>query len=188
LTAKLNNAVSNGPWLGDTGKKAALQKHDLLILNRDLDFLSADAWTDGLIMKRTGTLIQGVLDIWNVPPGYTSSTVRDVPLAAHSVDLSDLLSAGLISVGQKVFPKALNLREHIGQILSDGRIDTGGHVFDTPSGAAYHLRKKATNGWSFWLTDPQTKKSLASIRREYLDKASPESNLIDDDDEDTTAS
>jgi hypothetical protein len=138
-------------------------------------------------MKRTGTMIQAVLDIWTVPPGYTSSTVRDVPLAAYSVDLSDLLSAGLIAVGQKVFPQPLSLREHIGQILSDGRIDTGGHVFETPSGAAYHLRKKATNGWGFWLTDPLTKKSLASIRREYLDKASPESNLIDDD-EDTTAS
>jgi hypothetical protein len=185
LSAKLNNAVSNGPWLGDTGKKAALQKHDLLILNRELDSFSADGWTDESIMKRTDKLIQGVLDIWTVPPGYTSSTVRDVPIAAHSVDLSDLLSAGLIGVGQRIFPQALNLREHTGQILSDGRIDIGGIVFETPSGAAHHLRKKATNGWSFWLTDPQTKKSLASIRREYLDKASPESNLIDDDDDST---
>jgi hypothetical protein len=136
-------------------------------------------------MERTGTLIQGVLDIWNVPLGYTSSTVRDVSPVAHSVDLSDLISAGLISVGQKVFAKALNLREHTGQILSDGRIDTCGHVFDTPSGAAHYLTKKATNGWSFWLTDLQTKKSLGSVRREYLDKASPESNLIDDDDDTT---
>ena len=136
-------------------------------------------------MKRTGTLIQDVLDIWTVPPGYTSSTVRDVPLATHSVDLSDFFSAGLIGVGQKVFPKALSLREHTGQVLSDGRIDTVGHIFETPSGAASHLRKKSTNGWSFWLTDPQTKKSLASIRREYLDKASPELNLIDDDDDTT---
>jgi len=187
LTAKLNSAVSNGPWLGDTGKKAALKKHDLLILNRDLDSFSADGWTDAAIIKRTGALIQRVLDVWKVPPGYKSSTVRDVPLAGHSVDLSDLLSAGLITAGQKIFPQALNLREHIGQILPDGRIDADGQLFETPSGAAYHLRKKATNGWSFWLTDLQTKKSLASIRREYLEKASPESNLIDDDDDGSTA-
>jgi hypothetical protein len=187
LSAKLNNAVSNGPWLGDTGRKAALRKHDPLILNRDLDSFSADGWTDGTITKRNVMMIQEVLDVSNVPPGYKSSTVRDVPLASHPVDLADLLSAGLITAGQKVFPQALNLREHIGQILPDGRIDTEGHVFETPSGAANHLRKKATNGWSFWLTDLETKKSVASIRREYLEKASPESNLIDDDDDDDGA-
>ena len=186
LTAKLNSVVSNGPWLGDNGKKAALRRHDLLFLNRDLDSFSADGWSDAAIIERTGTLIQRVLDVWRVPPGYKSSTVRDIPLAGHSVDLLDLLSAGLITAGQKIFPKALNLREHIGQILSDGRIDAGGLVFETPSGAAYHLRKKATNGWSFWLTDLQTKKSLASIRRDYLEKASPDSNLIDDDDDGST--
>jgi hypothetical protein len=186
LTAKLNSAVSNGPWLGVTGKKAALRKHDLLILNRDLDSFSAGDWTDETIIKRTQTLIEEILDVWNVPPGYKSSTMRAIPIAANSVDLSDLLSAGLITAGQKVFPQALNLREHIGQVLPDGGIDVGGNVFETPSGAAFHLRKKATNGWSFWLTDLQTKKSLASIRREYLEKAAPESNLIDDDDDGTT--
>jgi hypothetical protein len=186
LTAKLNNTVSNGPWLGDSGKKAALRRHDLLILNRDLDSFSVGGWTDGTILERTHRLIQEVLDVWRVPTGYKSSTVREIQLVGHPVDLSDLLSAGLITAGQKIFPQALNLREHIGQILPDGRIDTGGNIFETPSGAAYHLRKKATNGWSFWLTDLQTKKSLASIRREYLEKASPESNLIDEDDDAVT--
>ena len=181
LSAKLNNTVSNGPWIGDKGKKAALRKHDLLILNRDLDSFSIDGWTDASIVERTDTLVKKIIDVWNVPSGYKSSTVRDAPLGVHSVDLSDLLSAGLIAAGQSIVPQALNLRDHVGQILSDGRIDIHGQVFETPSGAAYHLRKTSTNGWSFWLIDPKTKKSLASIRREYLEKASPESNLTDDD-------
>jgi len=187
LTAKLNGAVSNGPWAGDTGKKEALRKHDLLLLNRDLDSFSGDGWTDESITRRTEELIRRIVDIWTVPPGYKSSTVRDAAVSIHSVDLSDLLSAGLLTAGQTIVPKALNLRDHTGQILSDGRIDIDGQVFETPSGAGYHLRKRSTNGWGFWLVDPQTKKSLASIRREYLEKSSLESSVIDDDDDDDDA-
>ncbi len=184
LTAKLNGAVSNGPWAGDAGKKAALRKHDLLLLNRDLDSFSGEGWTDESITRRTEELIKRIVDIWTVPPGYKSSTVRDAARSSHSVDLSDLLSAGLLTVGQTVVPKMPNLRDRTGQILSDGRIDVDGQVFDTPSGAGYYLRKRSTNGWGFWLVDPNTKKSLASVRREYVEKSSLESNVIDDDDDD----
>jgi hypothetical protein len=184
LTAKLNSAVSNGSWTGDAGKKVALRKHDLLLLNRDLDSFSLDGWTDESITRRTEELIKIIVDIWSVPPGFKSSTKRDVPLSFHSVDLSDFLSAGLLTAGQTIVPRALKLRDHTCQILSDGRIDIDGQLFDTPSGAGYHLRKKSTNGWSFWLLDPQTKKSLASVRREYLESSSLVSNVIDDDDDD----
>jgi hypothetical protein len=183
LTAKLNAAVSNGPWTGAAGKQIALKKHDLLILNRDLDSFSGDGWTDESITRRTASLIKNIVDIWSVPSGYKSSTVRDAPVSVHSVDLSELLSAGLLTSGQTIIPQALNLQEHVGQILSDGRIDIDGQVFDTPSGAGYHVRKRSTNGWSFWLVDPKTRKSLASVRREYLEKASLESNVVDDDDD-----
>src|SRR5439155_23182400 len=89
-----------------------------------------------------------------------------------------------LAAGQTIVPKAPNLRDRTGQILSDGRIDVDGQVFDTPSGAGYYLRKKSTNGWGFWLVDPKTKKSFASVRREYIEKASLEANAIDDEDED----
>ena len=186
LTAKLNAAVSNGPWSGDNGKKLALRKHDLLMLNRELESFSSDGWTDQAIIRRTQLLIDSICDIWRVPAGYRSSTVREAPVSQHPVDLSDLLSAGLLVAGQKIYPVALDLRDQMGQILSDGSIDVGGQVFDTPSGAGYHLRKRSTNGWSFWLVDRQTRKSLASIRREYREKASIESNAGEDDDEDST--
>jgi hypothetical protein len=78
--------------------------------------------------------------------GYKSSTVRDAPLSVHPVDLSDLLSADLLTVGQTLVPQALNLRQHTAKILSDGRIDIDGQIFDTPSGAGHRLRRKATNG------------------------------------------
>ena len=135
LTSKLNAAVSNGPWDGDAGKKAALTKHDLLMLNRQLTPFSDDGWTDTSIRRRTETIIRTIIDIWRVPAGYRSSTVRDMSPRFHSVDLSDLISAGLVTVGQALIPHPINLQSHVGTILSDGRIDVDGRIFDTPSGA-----------------------------------------------------
>ena len=180
LTAKLNNAVSNGPWDGQNGKRSELRKHDVLLLNRDLDEFSRNGWTDESITRRTGALIEKVIDIWRVPPGYKSSTVRDAATSMHSVDLSDLLSAGLLASGKTLIPGIRDLRERTAQILSDGRIDVDGRLFDTPSGTAYYVRRKPTNGWSFWLIDPKTKKSLASVRREYVERLSLESNVVED--------
>ena len=77
-----------------------------------------------------------------------------------------------------------DLRERTGQILSDGRIDVDGRLFDTPSGAGHYVRRKGTNGWRFWLLDPKTKKSLSSVRREYVERLSLESNVEEEDDND----
>ena len=184
LTAKLNKAVSNGPWDGENGKRSELRKNDLLLLNRDLNGFSGNGWTDESITRRTGELINKIIDIWRVPPGYKSSTVRDAPASMHSVDLSDLLSAGLLASGQTIVPRMRDLRERTGQILSDGRIDVDGRLFDTPSGAGHYVRRKETNGWSFWLLDPKTKKSLFSVRREYVERLSLESNVEEEDDND----
>ena len=109
---------------------------------------------------------------------------RGATASMHSVDLSDLLSAGLLASGQVLVPRMRDLRERTAQILSDGRIDVDGRLFDTPSGAGYHVRRKATSGWSFWLLDPKTKKSLASVRREYVERLSLESNVEEEDDND----
>lgn len=36
------------------------------------------------------------------------------------------------------------------RLRRDGRIRYGGKLYDSPSAAGYALRKKSTNGWSFW--------------------------------------
>ena len=51
LTAKLNKAVSNGLWDGENGKRSELRKHDLLLLNRDLNGFSGNGWTDESITR-----------------------------------------------------------------------------------------------------------------------------------------
>ena len=106
LTRKLNSSVSNGSWTGPAGKRQALKEKDLLLLNREIDRLAEDAWSDE---TRTATVLPG------------------------------------------------------------GRIEFEGRIFDSPSGAGHNLRKRATNGWYFWLVDTATRKSLADVRREYLE-------------------
>jgi hypothetical protein len=87
----------------------------------------------------------------------------------------------LVSIGQTIYPQLPHLQEGFGRILSDGRNDVSGRVFDTPSGAGSFVRKMAVNGWSFWLADRKAKISLASIRREYLETVALESDVGDED-------
>jgi hypothetical protein len=187
LTGKLNESVSNGPWQqqdDERGKCITLREHDVLLINRDLDrYCEEGDWTDQSIEARTQKLVERIRNIWPVPPGHKSSTVRTASPVFHNVDLPDLLSDGLLSVGQTIFPSDRALRQHTGRILSDGRIEVDERVFDTPSGAGHYLRKRATNGWSFWLVDVETKKSLASLRREYLEKSGGGTNLIGEDED-----
>jgi Restriction Enzyme Adenine Methylase Associated len=99
----------------------------------DLDSFSPDGWTDNSITERTDDLIKRIIDIWRVPAGHKSPTTRNTTLSFHSVDLADLLSAGLIAAGQTVVPKQQEFRDRRGQILSDGQIDIDRLVFDSPS-------------------------------------------------------
>ena len=189
LTAKLNESVSNGPWQeqdDERGKCVALKEHDVLLINRDLDsYCQDDDWTDQSIDARTQKLVERIKEIWPVPPGHKVSTVRTASPVFHSVDLADLLSDGRLSVGQAIFPRDRTLRHRTGRVLSDGRIELEEKVFDTPSGAGHYLRKRATNGWSFWLVDVETSKSLASLRREYLEKSATGESLVVEDEDDS---
>jgi hypothetical protein len=72
LTGKLNSSVSNGPWSGPNSKKAGLEGHDVLILNRDLLKKAGEAWTEDAIRGRTQELVRFITEIWPVPPDHRS--------------------------------------------------------------------------------------------------------------------
>jgi len=46
LTGRLNTKISHGPWAGEPGKWAALEKHDVLLLNRHVRQLGATGWNN----------------------------------------------------------------------------------------------------------------------------------------------
>jgi hypothetical protein len=79
--------------------------------------------------------------------------------------ISDLISNGLLKVGDKLVWKRRSLGEtHTATIQSNGTLVTeDGAVHKTPSGAAKHFSKKPVDGWNTWKIG-ETKTSIGSLR------------------------
>ncbi len=181
LTKKLNSTVSNGPWLGEAGKAAHLQEKDVVLLNsRLLKEYSAQQWDDAGIDARTAQLIDAVLAIWPVPSGHEVNVEREHATSSVTVEIGDLIGAGYLTPGQTLYSRPGKYGGHAGRILSDGRIEVAGEVFDSPSRAGIFIRKKTTNGWSFWRLEPDGGRSLNDVRAEYLRMVSPDEAEQDD--------
>jgi hypothetical protein len=164
LTTKLNSSVSNGPW---TLKSQELTKHDVLLINKQIQELGESGWDEELIKARTLLLIESILSIWPVPNGHISRVVLEKSEKQTKVEVIDLISAGLVTSGQTLFPKQNKHSGRSAQILDDGRIELEGQIFDSLSLAGIKIRQKNTNGWTFWIVDEKTRKSMADLREEY---------------------
>jgi len=175
LTKKLNSTVSNGPWLGDGGKAAHLQEKDVVLLNSKLlKAYASKQWDEAGIDSRTGQTIDAILAIWPVPPGHKVLIDRQQADTSVTVEIADLIGAGYLVPGQPLYSRPGKHGGHSGRILSDGRIEVAGQVFDSPSSAGIFIRKKNTNGWHFWRLDPSGRRPLKEVRAEYLRVVSPE--------------
>ncbi len=164
LTTKLNSSVSNGPWFL---KSKELTKHDVLLINKQIQDLGRNGWNEELIKARTVESIEKIVSIWPVPVGHISHVVLEKSERQPKVEVIDLISAGLVTSGQTLFPKQNKHSGRTAQILDDGRIEAEGEIFDSLSLAGIKIRRKNTNGWTFWITDEKTRKSMADLRDEY---------------------
>jgi hypothetical protein len=167
LTAPLNTKVSNGPWDGTDSKKSGLHKHDVLLLNRDLLDNVTGEWDESNIQTRTERLANYIVEIWPVPAGPRSRGEEPSVRAQRTAALVDLISAGLLVPGQRLFPRPVEHREIEVSLLSDGRIDVAGTIYDTPTGASKAIAGHR-NGWLFFLTDLEMSTDLSSVWSEYL--------------------
>lgn len=160
----LNSKVSNGPWAGSSGKLAALNEHSVLLMNQQLGLLGSGGWDEELIDKRSAHLLQDIFNIWPVPEqalGVSQGESRgDIQ---HDVSVADLIKAGLLRVGQELYPRGLEASEP-GIVLADGSIFLLGAPHETPSGAAKRLRGRTINGWKFWRVDRERGITLATLR------------------------
>jgi hypothetical protein len=52
-------------------------------------------------------------------------------------------------------------------VLPDGRIEIEGQIRDSLSLAGAVVQNRNTNGWSFWLTDTKSRKSMNDVRADY---------------------
>ena len=173
LTRKLNSTVSNGPWTGASGKAAHLQEKDVLLLNsRLLKDYKDRQWDEAGVDARTRVCIDAILEVWPVPAGHKVNIQKASTQSNLSVDVVDLLEAGLLSAGQTLFSRPGKYGGHQARILSDGQLEVNGRAFSSPSQAGIYVRNKPTNGWHFWRLAPAAKHSLDDLRTEYLGLAS----------------
>ena len=184
LSSKLNSSVSNGSWGGEEGKRHSLLKRDVLFLNRSVTDDAGLVWDEEKIDARTESLIDDILAIWPVPPGHQSSARTKKEVSTIRVTIQDLMAADLLHPGQVLYPCDAKSTGETAVILQDGSIGIGDSISDTPSGAGKYIRKRAINGWGFWLLDPLTKQSLRDVRTQYLDQLMADGADIESDDED----
>ena len=187
LTGRLNSKVSNGPWLGKDSKKAGLEEHDVLFLNRDLlkqAKEAGDQWNEECIRQRAQQLIDAILAIWPVPPGHRSGYSPERPRALKKVDVVDLLNAGVLEAGMTLHPRRKQLADRVVSLRTDGQLELDGKVFSSPSNAASYLTGHHTNGWWFFLTDRPGTPSLRTLRREYVNTMAVD---VEDDEPDNEA-
>jgi hypothetical protein len=170
LTGKLNSKVSNGPWQGDHGKCAALQDHDVLMLNRRLLEQAKDDWDDQCIRDRTEWFIDGIIEVWPVPEGHKSQVEHIERRPARRVELADIMAAGLLYEGATLYARGRRVAGRTATVLFDGAVDVDGVRYSTPSGAARAVSGTNVNGWWFWLLEPKSTRSLTDLWREYVDQ------------------
>ena len=164
LTTKLNSSLANGSW---SSKSLELTKYDVLLMNKEVQELGKEGWNESRIKSRTQTLIEKIIWIWPVPYGYRSNLVHEEPEPEVKVNVIDLISAGLVSVGQSIYPRRSKDVGRVAQILEDGRIKIDEKVFNSLSLAAIYLTHRPINGWSYWLSDEKSRVSMADLRQEY---------------------
>ncbi|MEY9127746.1 GmrSD restriction endonuclease domain-containing protein [Bradyrhizobium yuanmingense] len=188
LTGKLNSTVSNGPWRGTNGKRAGLEAHDVLLLNRTL--LKEAEWNDASISRRSQELASILAEIWAVPPNHRSgfaATRRRRP--GRKVELTDLINAGLLQPGMSLIPKRKKFSHRVATLLADGRVEVDGEAFANAREAATAIYGKKTGGWWFFLTDPASGRTLRAVRRDYIEAMAVDSDddeQGDEDDDDET--
>jgi hypothetical protein len=178
LTKGLNSKASNQSW---NHKAEYFREHDLLKMNQVLLDENSSHWDEAEIQKRTQFLINQIIDIWPVPQGHKSSNRSKSVSTGIQVSVSDLIAAGLLEVGQSLFPKNPKYAGTTATVLADGNIEVDGNIFQTPSGAAISIRKMSSNGWVFWTTDQTPQTQLRFLRDSYL--AGHDLELEDDSDE-----
>jgi hypothetical protein len=170
LTGRLNSKVSNGPWSSLTGKRAALQSHDVLMLNRLLLEQAGDAWDDEHIRIRTDQLIDVITQVWPVPEGHKSQAGRIERRPTRRAELADVMTAGLLEEGTILYARRRRVADRTATLLSDGALDVDGVRYATPSGAARAVSGTSENGWWFWLVEPKSGRSLNDLWRDYIEQ------------------
>lgn len=169
ITGSLNASVSNASWTGESGKRAALRKHDLLLMNRRVMELGELDWTEDLIDRRSDELIDAVLETWPVPAGHLGEVKdRSSRRSKATVNYADLVAAGLLPVGVVLHAADSRWNGATCTVLAGGKVEMEGEAFTSPAAAARKVRGGSVNAWWFWRTPDG--EVINTLRDQYLDR------------------
>ena len=107
-----------------------------------------------------------ILEIWPAPPGHTGTHSGASAQPSSYIGIDALVSEGLLKVGQTLTGRG-RFSDVQATILPDGTLQVGDKIYDSPSGAGHAVRKRSTNGWTFWEVDPSNGIRLDDIRSQY---------------------
>ncbi|MFS0853299.1 DUF1524 domain-containing protein [Microbacterium sp. 179-I 3D4 NHS] len=151
ITGSLNASVSNGAWLGENGKRAALHRHDVFLMNRAIVDSSEEGWDEERIDQRTEILTESFLTTWPVPVGHEGKTVdRFSRLSKATASYVDVIAAGLVDVGAALVCTDNRWPDARGTLLAGGRMQYNGETYKSPAAAAREIRGGSGNAWYFW--------------------------------------
>ena len=180
ITGKLNSALSNGPW---PDKINALLKHDVLILNTELQSLGESGWNEEKITRRTVQLLTHFTAIWPTPQGYKAK-LAEKPRRTE-IGVNDLISAGLVTPGQVLYTRSKSRANQTATVLDGGQIQVNDKIFESLSLAAMEaLNRVSANGWSAWLVSRDPLKSMSDLRDEFRENLGLESSEEENDESD----
>lgn len=181
VTKSLNSALSNAAW---EKKKETLADRDIGFMNKKIIATHSAAWTDADIDERVQEVENIIFELWPVPAGHkVQRATGGMKEAKKEVSLLHLLEADLIKVGQVIYPRHGKYAGRNGVIDELGNICIDEKLFETPSGAGVYLQGRATNGWGFWLVNPESKQSLRDIRQQYLEGLSADVEIEEDEED-----
>lgn len=168
ITQGLNSSISNGPWSGERGKHAALTKHDVYLLNREIREMGSEHWDEELIDARTTHLVDALLATWPVPDGHEGALRdRDLNDGREAVTVQKLVARGLLDVGAELVPAYTRAKGKVAVVLASGNLLLDDREFDSPSGAArFAAGTRAEGGWKFWRTADG--RLLDALRHDYV--------------------
>ena len=149
LTSSLNSSVSNRSWPGEDGKRAVLERHDVLLMNRKLR--GFESWDEKSIAERTEEAISALIRTWPAPEGHdVVPAARTSGSDTRYVPFRELVAAGIIPPGTELFGRGdSSVRA---TVTPEGNIAVNGRIWDSPSGAAKAILGHSSNGWSYWRT------------------------------------
>lgn len=152
LTGSLNASVSNSQWLGEKGKRAALDRHDVFLMNRAIVIRSASGWDESMIDDRTAELTRAFLETWPVPAAHEGKVIdRSSHLSKATVTYAHLITAGLLQVGDTLVCTDERWPEARCEVLAGGQVLYRGKKYSSPAAAARDVREgKSGNAWYFW--------------------------------------